>query len=103
LRSLKDESSMDEVLESMLCSMVAAIRVALYLACSAIGPEKRSSTVDDLFSGPMAEHAKTCAVRIAATMEHNISPRPSSIDAWSLIDRKELGAAADHNRSGATE
>jgi hemoglobin len=61
------------------------------------------STVDDLFSGPMAEHAKNCAVRIAATMEHNISPRPSSIDAWSLIDRKELGAAADHNRSGATE
>src|SRR5438093_1977893 len=61
------------------------------------------STVDDLFSGPMAEHAKTCAVRIAAPMENNISPRPSSIDAWSLIDRKELGAAADHNRSGATE
>jgi hemoglobin len=61
------------------------------------------STVDDLLSGPMAEHAKNCAVRIAGTMEHNISPRPSSIDAWSLIDRKELGAAADHNRSGATE
>ena len=37
---------MDEVLESTLCSMVAAILVALFLACSAIGPEKRSSTVD---------------------------------------------------------
>lgn len=51
----------------------------------------------------MAERAKNSAVRIAATMEHNISPRPSSIDAWSLIDRKELVAAADHNRSEATE
>ena len=61
------------------------------------------ATVDDLFSGTMADHAKNSAARIAATMEHNISPRPSSIDAWSLIDRKELGAAADHNRSGATE
>ena len=50
------------------------------------------STVDDLFSGPMAEHAKNCAVRIAATMEHHISPR--SIDASSLIDRKELGATS---------
>jgi len=37
---------MDEVLESRLCSMVAAMRAALFLACSAIGPEKRSSTVD---------------------------------------------------------
>jgi hemoglobin len=61
------------------------------------------STVDDLFSGRMAEHAKNSAVRIAATMEHNISPRPSSIDASSLRDRKELVAAADHNRSEATE
>ena len=59
------------------------------------------STVDDLFTGPMAEHAKNSAVRIAATMEHKISPR--SIDASSLIDRKELGAAAGHNRSEATE
>jgi len=60
------------------------------------------STVDDLFSGAMAEHAKNSAVRIAATMEHNIRPRLSSIDAWSLIDRKERGAAADHNRSDGT-
>jgi hemoglobin len=30
------------------------------------------STVDDLFSGPMAEHAKNSASRIAATMEHNL-------------------------------
>ena len=29
-----------------LYSMMAAIRAALSLACSAIGPEKRSSTVD---------------------------------------------------------
>ena len=31
------------------------------------------STVDDLFSGPMAEHAKNSAVRIAATMEHSLT------------------------------
>ena len=48
------------------------------------------STVDDLFSGPMAEHAKNSAARIAATMEHNIDPLTSSIDASSLRDRKEL-------------
>src|SRR5205085_2034135 len=42
------------------------------------------STVDDLFSGPMAEHAKNSATRIAATMEHNIDSRTSSIDASSM-------------------
>jgi len=31
------------------------------------------STVDDLFSGPMAEHAKNSAARIAATMEYNLT------------------------------
>jgi hemoglobin len=31
------------------------------------------STVDDLFVGPMAEHAKNSAARIAATMEHNLT------------------------------
>ena len=31
------------------------------------------STIDDLFSGPMAEHAKNSAARIAATMEHNLT------------------------------
>jgi hemoglobin len=61
------------------------------------------STVDDLFSGPMAEHAKNSARRIAATMEHNIDSRTSSIDASSLSDRKELVAVADHNRSEAIE
>jgi len=30
------------------------------------------STIDDLFIGPMAEHAKNSAVRIAAALEHNI-------------------------------
>jgi len=30
------------------------------------------STVDDLFSGAIAEHAKASAARIAATMEHNL-------------------------------
>ena len=61
------------------------------------------STVDDLFSGPMAEQAKNSATRIAATMEHNIDSRTSSIDASSLRDRKELVAGADHNRSEAIE
>jgi hemoglobin len=61
------------------------------------------STVDDLFSGPVAEHAKNSAVRIAATIKHHLSPRPSSIDASSLIDRNEVGPAADHNRLEATE
>jgi hemoglobin len=31
------------------------------------------STVDDLFSGPMAEHAKNSAARIAATMEYKLT------------------------------
>jgi hemoglobin len=31
------------------------------------------STVDDLFSGAIAEHAKKSAVRIAASMEHNLT------------------------------
>jgi hemoglobin len=31
------------------------------------------STVDDLFSGAIAEHAKKSAVRIAAIMEHNLT------------------------------
>jgi hypothetical protein len=31
------------------------------------------STVDDLFSGPIAEHAKNSAARIAATMEYNLT------------------------------
>jgi len=31
------------------------------------------TTVDDLFSGTMADHAKKSAVRIAATMEHSIT------------------------------
>ena len=61
------------------------------------------STVDDLFSGPMAERAKNSATRIAATMEHNIDSRTSSIGASSLRDRKELMAGADHNRSEAIE
>jgi hemoglobin len=61
------------------------------------------STIDDLFSGPMAGHAKNSAVRIAATIKHHLSPRPSSIDASSLIDRNEVGPAADHNRLEATE
>ena len=37
------------------------------------------STVDDLFAGPMAEHAKNSAARIAATMEQNIGSRTSSL------------------------
>ena len=61
------------------------------------------STVDDLFSGPMAEYAKNSAARIAATMEHNIDSGTSSIDASSLRDRKELVAGAHHNRSEAIE
>jgi len=51
------------------------------------------STVDDLFAGPMADHAKNSAARIAATMEHNIFSRTSSFDASSLRDRKEFGAS----------
>jgi hypothetical protein len=39
LRSIKDQASMDDGLGLMLCSMVAAIRTALFLARSAIGPE----------------------------------------------------------------
>src|SRR3954468_12110529 len=31
------------------------------------------TTVDDLFTGPMADHAKNSAVRIAATMTHHIT------------------------------
>ena len=31
------------------------------------------STVDDRFSGPMAEHAKNSAARIAASMEYNLT------------------------------
>ncbi len=61
------------------------------------------STVDDLFSGPMAEHAKNSAARIAAIMEHNIDSRPASTGAPSLRDHKELLAVADHNRSDAIE
>jgi hemoglobin len=61
------------------------------------------STVDDLFSGPMAEHAKNSAARIAATMEHNIDSRTSSIDASTLRDHKELVAVADDNRQEAIE
>jgi hemoglobin len=30
------------------------------------------TTVDDLFTGAMADHAKDCARRIAATLEHNL-------------------------------
>jgi hemoglobin len=56
------------------------------------------STVDDLFSGPMAEHAKNSAARIAAIMERDIASRTSSIDAGSLRDHKELVSVADHNR-----
>lgn len=59
------------------------------------------STVDDLFSGPMAEHAKTSASRIAVTMEHNIGSTPSSSGASCLRDRQEPAAAADDNRSKA--
>ena len=59
------------------------------------------STVDDLFSGPMAEHAKNSATRIAATMEHNIDS--GTLTRSSLRDRKELVAGADHNRSEAIE
>jgi hemoglobin len=33
------------------------------------------TTVDDLFSGTMANHAKKSAARIAATMEHSITVR----------------------------
>ena len=55
------------------------------------------STVDDLFSGPMAEHAKNSAARIAATMEHNIGSRISSIDDSSLRDRNEVVAAVSQN------
>ena len=55
------------------------------------------STVDDLFSGPMADHAKNSAVRIAATMEHHISSRAAYIDASSFTDRR--GTIADDNRS----
>jgi hemoglobin len=61
------------------------------------------STVDDLFSGPMAEHAKDSAVRIAAAMEHNVDARTSSIDASSLREHKELVAVADHHRLKAIE
>lgn len=61
------------------------------------------STVDDLFSGPMAEHAKDSAARIAATMEHNLDSRTSSIDASSLRDHKEFVALASHNRAEAIE
>lgn len=57
------------------------------------------STVNDLFSGPMAEHAKNSAARIAATMEHNIDSRTSSSDASFLRDHKELVTVGDHNRS----
>lgn len=60
------------------------------------------STVDDLFSGPMAEHAKNSAARIAVTMEHNIGSRIST-DASSLRDHKQLTVVADHNRSEAIE
>jgi hemoglobin len=61
------------------------------------------STVDDLFSGPMAERVKDSATRIAATMEHNLDSTPSSLYASSLRDRKELVAVADHNRLEAIE
>jgi hemoglobin len=61
------------------------------------------STVDDLFSGPMAEHAKNSAARIAATMEHNIDSRTSSIDASSVRHHKELVVAASDNRAHAIE
>jgi hemoglobin len=61
------------------------------------------STVDDLFWGPMAEHAKRSASRIAATMEHHIGSGPSTSDAPSLRDRKELVAVVEDNRSEAIE
>jgi hemoglobin len=47
------------------------------------------STVDDLFTGPMAEHAKTSATRIAATMEHHVGSNVSSIDALSSRSHRE--------------
>jgi hemoglobin len=51
------------------------------------------STVDDLFSGPMAEHAKRSAARIAATMQHNLT----TDGALSLRDHKDvLALAIDH-------
>jgi hemoglobin len=37
------------------------------------------STVDDLFAGPMAEHAKNSAARIAGVMEYNIRATPHSV------------------------
>jgi hemoglobin len=46
------------------------------------------SAVDDLFSGPMAEHAKNSAGRIAVAMEHNIGPRISSTNPPSFADHK---------------
>jgi hemoglobin len=61
------------------------------------------STVDDLFSGPMAEHAKNSAARIAVTMERNIDSSTSSIDRSSLTDRNELVSAVSDNRSDAIE
>ena len=50
------------------------------------------STVDDLFSGPMAEHAKNSAARIAATMEHTIGSRIPFAGTSSLRDHKEVAA-----------
>jgi hemoglobin len=61
------------------------------------------STVDDLFSGPMAEHAKNSAARIAVTMERNIDSSTSSIDAASVTDRNEPVSAVSGNRSDAIE
>ena len=61
------------------------------------------STVDDLFSGPMAEHAKNSAARIAASMEHNLDRTTSSVNPSSLRDHKELAAVGSHNRSEAIE
>jgi hypothetical protein len=49
------------------------------------------STVDDLFSGPMAEHAKSSAARIAATMEHRIGSSLSSIHVLSLRQHEGPG------------
>jgi hemoglobin len=61
------------------------------------------STVDDLFSGPMAEQAKNSAARIAATMEHNIDSTTSSINGPSLRDHKDRVAVAYDDRSEAIE
>ena len=50
------------------------------------------TTVDDLFSGTMADHAKKSAARIAATMEHSITVREgASVTASSRLS----GGASD--------